>query len=163
MDLETVDDCEQDYNTLIKWKEQHPKITKSAQAPVDLIEQSQIANEMFVLNFIVLFVNSIIKKTTSGYIETRSLLKLTKVENKENINWCKRIRPLHFWNYGRLKTRQTNEIANGKFGMVQIFENMEKIEDDEEEYVDLDKEESEKNKEEFLDSYDNDDIGVEII
>nr|KAJ0195386.1 hypothetical protein LSAT_V11C700367490 [Lactuca sativa] len=30
--LKTVDDCEQDNNTLIKWKEQHPKIIKSAQA-----------------------------------------------------------------------------------------------------------------------------------
>ncbi|CAH1450842.1 unnamed protein product [Lactuca virosa] len=54
MDLEKGDDCEQDNITLIKWKEQHPKITKSAQALVDLIEESQIADEMFVLNFIVL-------------------------------------------------------------------------------------------------------------
>ena len=76
---------------MIKWKEQHPKITKSTQALVDIIEQLQTANEMYVLNFIVLFVNSIIEKTTSGAIETRSLLKLIEVENKENINWFKYI------------------------------------------------------------------------
>nr|KAJ0207296.1 hypothetical protein LSAT_V11C500262540 [Lactuca sativa] len=89
MDHETVDDYEQDNNTLIKWKEQHPKITKSAQALVDLIEQSQIADEMFVLNFIVLFVNTIIEKTTSGAIETRSLLKLIKMiedDEEENVD-----------------------------------------------------------------------------
>nr|KAJ0211578.1 hypothetical protein LSAT_V11C400174920 [Lactuca sativa] len=131
IDLETVDDCEQDNSTLIKWKEQHPKITKSAQALVDLIEQSQIVDEMFVLNFIVLFVNSIREKTTSGAIETRSLLKLIKVEDKENINWCKYI---------------NHTIM---------------IKDDEEEYVDLDKENNEKNEEEFSYSDDNEDIGAE--
>ncbi|CAH1428322.1 unnamed protein product [Lactuca virosa] len=39
---------------------------------------------------------------------------------------------------------------------------MEMIEDDEEEYVGLDKEENEKNEEEFSDSDDNKDIGAEM-
>nr|KAJ0227585.1 hypothetical protein LSAT_V11C100044240 [Lactuca sativa] len=116
MDLEAVDDYEQDNRTLIKWKEQHPKITQSAQALVDLIEESQIADEI-------------------------------------------RIRPLHFWNYGRLETIQTNEIANVKFGM-EILENMEMIED---EYVDLVEENNEKNEEEFSDSDDNEVIGAESV
>ncbi|CAI9302426.1 unnamed protein product [Lactuca saligna] len=85
----------------------------------------------------------------------------TQCDQQQFIN--RRIRHLHFWNYGRLKTRQTNEIANGKFGMVQILDNMEMIEHDEEEYIDLDKEENEKNEEEFSDSDDNEDIGVEHI
>ncbi|CAI9284803.1 unnamed protein product [Lactuca saligna] len=73
----------------------------------------------------------------------------------------RRIVPLHFWNYGRLKTRQTNEIANGNFGMVQILDNMEMLQEDEEEDVDLDEEDNEKNVEEFSDSDDNEDIGLE--
>nr|KAJ0224038.1 hypothetical protein LSAT_V11C200096100 [Lactuca sativa] len=136
MDLETVDDCEQDNSTLIKWKEQHLSTIG--------IKKISIGASISITHWLKLL-----------YVHR------TQCVQQQFIN--RRIRPLHFWNCGRLKIRQTDEIAIGKFGMVKSLDNIEMIEDDEEEYVDLDKEENEKNEEEFSDSDNNEDIGVEVI
>ncbi|KAL6569822.1 hypothetical protein OROMI_014336 [Orobanche minor] len=200
IDLEDCEDCDSDDETFVQWNAQDKKIKTSIQVLCDLIEESDDADDMFILNFITLFVNNMIEKTTSGGTEIKAVYKVLKAESMKNINWCKyllkslehhkkiwnpntsyyagplpflvllyvhlsdcddqyvnrKIRPLHFWNYARLKIRQTNEMNNGQFGLVKLLHKLKKIKDDEEvERVDLVDQSTKGNEDE------NDDIGEE--
>ncbi|CAI9284805.1 unnamed protein product [Lactuca saligna] len=64
--LSSVNECEEDNEIIVQWKQQHPDVTKSQQTLCELIEVSEIADEMFVLNFITLFVNTMIEKKACG-------------------------------------------------------------------------------------------------
>jgi len=90
VDLSTVKECEEQNEVYHEWKRQHPTIT-SQQVICDLIEASTFADEMFVMNFFTLFVNSMIEKTRSRGIETRVTRKLLELYSIHEINWCKYI------------------------------------------------------------------------
>lgn len=89
IDLDSIKDCEPDNEELKQWYAQDPKVSKTMQPLCDLLEQTDEADEMFVINFLTLFINSIIEKTTSGATETRHIPKLIALEDKSTVNWCK--------------------------------------------------------------------------
>lgn len=109
VDLSSQEDCESNNQTLALWKQQHKDIAKKLQPICDLIEKSDDADEMFVLNFLTLFVNTMIEKYSSGTLEIKHLTKLINVQDKNNINWCKYvndtlIKSKEFWKPNNLKT-----------------------------------------------------------
>lgn len=91
IDLSTVKKCKATNPILIEWKAQNKDITTKIQTLCDLIEKTDVADDMFILNFITLFVNTMIEKTSSGATETSHLRKLVRIQEKGNVNWCKYI------------------------------------------------------------------------
>lgn len=85
-DLDTIEKCPEDDETYTVWKSQG---IKGIQTLTETIEQSKEADEMFVLNFLTLFVNTMIRRETSGQLEMKSVRKLVKINDKANINWCR--------------------------------------------------------------------------
>ena len=89
IDILEVDDCEINNRKLKKWMDQSDLILKQQQVICDLIEEGTVADEMFDMNFLMLFVNTIVEKKSSGDLDTKVLMKLPNVKDKTKINWCK--------------------------------------------------------------------------
>ena len=78
--LSTVNECEEDNEIIAQWKQQHPEVTKSQQTLCELTEASDVADEMFVLNFITLFVNTMIEKKSCGGLQTSITMKIAAIK-----------------------------------------------------------------------------------
>ncbi|CAH1443223.1 unnamed protein product [Lactuca virosa] len=208
IDLSTVNECEEENEIIVQWKQQHLEVTKSQQTLCELIEASEVADEMFVLNFITLFVNTMIEKKSCGGLQPSITMKIGRIKNWENINWCKylsdalphsmtswkprnkgvyyagplpfllllylhstdcqnqyvnrKIRPICYWNYGKIKSRQNIEKAQGQLGLVTLVQDNDLIQYKDEEDVDFVKEKGKgKQVEKDADTEENDDIGAE--
>lgn len=76
-----INECEEDNEIIVQWKQQHPNVTKLQQTLCELIEASEVADEMFVLNFITLFMNTFIEKNSYEVLQTRIRMKMATIED----------------------------------------------------------------------------------
>ena len=89
INLSTVKDCTGENKFLKLWNDQKKNLTTSQSSLSNLIEGSKETDELFDMNFIMLFVNTMIEKKPSGDLDTKVLMKLPNIKDKTKINWCK--------------------------------------------------------------------------
>ncbi|CAI9266394.1 unnamed protein product [Lactuca saligna] len=86
-------------------------------------------------------------------------LHLTDCQN-QYVN--RKIRPICYWNYGKIKSRQNIEKAQGQLGLVTLVEDIDSIQFKDEEDVEFVNEKRKgKQVEKDIDTEENDDIGAE--
>lgn len=72
------------------------------------------------------------------------------------------IRPIHYWNYARLKSREQFEINQGRFGNVKLLEDVMQYSGQEDDRM-VEDEEDENENEQDSNQKENEAIGIEVI
>lgn len=119
-DLILEQECESDDEIYLQWK---AKRISTLQDLEDNIEESEEADEIFELNFLILFVNTIIQKQQTGALDTTLVRKFVNVKNRKNINWCKYINDVLTKSKRKWKPTNKGAFYNGPIIFLMVSTN----------------------------------------
>lgn len=88
LNLNTLPSCDQEDKLLNDWKAQFPSKKYSNTAFLTLIKRSNVDNQLFRLNFLMLFINTFVESKLMGTNNIQALDKLVLIEDYSRIDWC---------------------------------------------------------------------------
>ncbi|CAI9284666.1 unnamed protein product [Lactuca saligna] len=91
LDFNTLDECDKNDPLLEAWKGQYRKGNYYNGNYLKNIKKTNVADELFKLNFLTLFVNTFAETETMGSCRINFIEKLIQCEDVSRINWCEYI------------------------------------------------------------------------
>ena len=90
--LEDLEECPKDDKIVQDWKKQYlegDEYKYNNENYLDRIRESEVADELFKLNFLTLFINTFCETELMGLRKINFLEKLARCNDIHNIDWCK--------------------------------------------------------------------------
>ncbi|CAI9294873.1 unnamed protein product [Lactuca saligna] len=88
LDFNTLDECDKNDPLLEAWKGQYGKGNYYNGNYLKNIRKTNIADELFKLNFLTLFINTFAETETMGSCRINFIEKLIQCKDVSRINWC---------------------------------------------------------------------------